>query len=126
MTQNPGPITITVSHLKKTYGNVKAVEDVSFAVNEGEIFGLPILLLVILGLIPGTREPSSDLGGLSYFALLYPILVAVTILSQSINMLPLGMIAIQFIDRVPINTQPAREADLAFGLESSQVCSSVI
>jgi hypothetical protein len=34
------------------------------------------------------------------------------------------MIAIQFIDRVPINAQPAREADLAFGLESSQVCSS--
>jgi ABC-2 type transport system permease protein len=54
--------------------------------------GLPILLLVILGLIPGTREPSSDLGGLSYFALLYPILVAVTILSQSINMLPRNLI----------------------------------
>jgi ABC-2 type transport system permease protein len=53
---------------------------------------LPILLLVILGLIPGTREPSSDLGGLSYFALLYPILVAVTILSQSINMLPRNLI----------------------------------
>jgi ABC-2 type transport system ATP-binding protein len=29
-----------VTHLKKTYGNVKAVEDVSFVVNEGEIFGL--------------------------------------------------------------------------------------
>jgi len=39
MTQNPNPIAITVSHLKKTYGNVKAVEDVSFVVNEGEIFG---------------------------------------------------------------------------------------
>ena len=54
--------------------------------------GLPVLLLVILGLIPGTREPSSDLGGLSYFALLYPILVALTILSQSINMLPRNLI----------------------------------
>jgi ABC-2 type transport system permease protein len=54
--------------------------------------GLPILLLVILGLIPGTREPSSDLGGLSYFALLYPILVAVTILVQSINVLPRNLI----------------------------------
>jgi ABC-2 type transport system permease protein len=54
--------------------------------------GLPILLLVILGLIPRTLEPSSDLGGLSYFALLYPILVAVTILSQSINMLPRNLI----------------------------------
>lgn len=40
MTQNPSPITITVSHLKKIYGNVKAVEDVSFVVNEGEIFGM--------------------------------------------------------------------------------------
>ena len=40
MTQNPSTIAITVSHLKKAYGNVKAVEDVSFEVNEGEIFGL--------------------------------------------------------------------------------------
>jgi len=40
MIQNSSPIAITVSHLNKTYGNVKAVEDVSFAVNEGEIFGL--------------------------------------------------------------------------------------
>jgi ABC-2 type transport system ATP-binding protein len=31
---------ITVSHLKKTYGKVNAVDDVSFAVNEGEIFGI--------------------------------------------------------------------------------------
>lgn len=38
--QNPNPIAITVSHLKKIYGNVKAVEDVSFVVNEGEIFGM--------------------------------------------------------------------------------------
>jgi ABC-2 type transport system ATP-binding protein len=40
MTQNPSPIAITVSHLRKTYGNVNAVEDVSFVVNEGEIFGM--------------------------------------------------------------------------------------
>ncbi len=58
----------------------------------GAGLGLPILLLVILGLIPGTREPSSDLGGLSYFALLYPILVAVTILAQGINVLPRSLI----------------------------------
>jgi len=54
--------------------------------------GLPILLLVILGLIPGAREPSSDFGGVSYFVLLYPILVAVTILAQSINVLPRNLI----------------------------------
>ena len=40
MIQNPSTIAITVSHLKKTYGNVNAVEDVSFVVNEGEIFGM--------------------------------------------------------------------------------------
>ncbi len=31
---------IEVTHLKKTYGNVVAVDDVSFHVEEGEIFGL--------------------------------------------------------------------------------------
>jgi ABC-2 type transport system ATP-binding protein len=40
MTQNSSITAITVSHLKKTYGKVTAVEDVSFEVNEGEIFGL--------------------------------------------------------------------------------------
>jgi ABC-2 type transport system ATP-binding protein len=40
MTQNSNSIAITVLHLKKIYGDVKAVEDVSFEVNEGEIFGL--------------------------------------------------------------------------------------
>jgi len=40
MAQSPSTIAITVSHLKKTYGHVKAVEDVSFMVKEGEIFGL--------------------------------------------------------------------------------------
>jgi ABC-2 type transport system permease protein len=54
--------------------------------------GLPMLLLVVLGFIPGTRTPSSDLGGLSYFALLYPILIAVTILSQSITVMPRNLI----------------------------------
>ncbi len=58
----------------------------------GAGLGIPILLLVVLGLIPGTREPSSDLGGVSYFALLYPILVAVAILTLSINVLPQNMI----------------------------------
>ncbi len=40
MIKNTSKIAITVSHLKKTYGNVNAVEDVSFEVNEGEIFGM--------------------------------------------------------------------------------------
>jgi ABC-2 type transport system ATP-binding protein len=40
MTQNSSTTAITVSHLKKTYGDVRAVEDVSFEVSEGEIFGM--------------------------------------------------------------------------------------
>ncbi len=40
MTRNSNTIAITVSHLKKVYGDVKAVEDVSFEVYEGELFGL--------------------------------------------------------------------------------------
>jgi ABC-2 type transport system ATP-binding protein len=40
MTRNSNPKAISVSHLKKYYGDVKAVEDVSFDVNEGEIFGM--------------------------------------------------------------------------------------
>jgi ABC-2 type transport system ATP-binding protein len=40
MINNSKKTAISVSHLKKTYGNVKAVDDVSFEVAEGEIFGM--------------------------------------------------------------------------------------
>ncbi len=40
MTSNPGTPAIAVSHLKKTYGRIRAVEDVSFVVNAGKIFGM--------------------------------------------------------------------------------------
>ena len=40
MTQNSSTTAIRVAHLRKTYGNVKAVEDVSFVVHKGEIFGM--------------------------------------------------------------------------------------
>ena len=33
-------IPIEVSSLKKYYGNLKAVDDISFQVNQGEVFGL--------------------------------------------------------------------------------------
>ena len=33
-------IPIEVSALKKCYGDLKAVDDISFTVNEGEVFGL--------------------------------------------------------------------------------------
>jgi len=33
-------VVINVNHLSKNYGDIKAVDDISFAVNEGEIFGM--------------------------------------------------------------------------------------
>jgi ABC-2 type transport system permease protein len=54
--------------------------------------GLPLLLLVIFAIIPGTRQPSSGLGGFSYFALTFPILIAVTVLTLSIMVLPRSLI----------------------------------
>jgi ABC-2 type transport system ATP-binding protein len=32
--------TVEVSHLVKTFGNTRAVDDISFGVDRGEIFGL--------------------------------------------------------------------------------------
>ncbi len=40
MIQNTRTTAIAVSHLKKAYGDVKAVDDISFEVNEGELFGM--------------------------------------------------------------------------------------
>ncbi len=55
--------------------------------------GVPVLLLVIFGIIPGTRERQSMFGGSSYFALTFPILVALVALVVSIMALPRSMIA---------------------------------
>ena len=54
--------------------------------------GLPLLLLVIFAIIPGTRQPSSDLGGFSYFALTFPLLLAMTVMTVSIMVLPRNLI----------------------------------
>jgi ABC-2 type transport system permease protein len=58
----------------------------------GTGLGLPLLLFVIFAIIPGTRQPSSDLGGSSYFALIFPLLLALTILTVSIMVLPRNLI----------------------------------
>jgi ABC-2 type transport system permease protein len=55
--------------------------------------GIPLLLLVVFGSIPVLRQPSSDLGGFSYFALSFPILITVTVLTLSTNILPRNLIA---------------------------------
>jgi ABC-2 type transport system ATP-binding protein len=43
-TREPGPVTgtpaVEIEHLRKTYGTLVAVDDVSFSVAEGEIFGI--------------------------------------------------------------------------------------
>jgi ABC-2 type transport system permease protein len=54
--------------------------------------GLPLLLLVVFGSIPAMRQASSDLGGFSYFALSFPILIVVTVLALSILVLPRNLI----------------------------------
>ena len=35
-------VILDINHLKKYYGNVKAVEDVTFSVNEGELVLFPV------------------------------------------------------------------------------------
>ncbi len=58
----------------------------------GTGLGIPLLLLVVFGSIPVLRQTSSDLGGLSYFALSFPILIVVTILTLSVMILPRTLI----------------------------------
>jgi len=54
--------------------------------------GLPLLLLVIFSVLPGTRQAQSIFGGVSYFALTFPILLALTILTVSIEVMPRSLI----------------------------------
>jgi ABC-2 type transport system permease protein len=51
-------------------------------------FGLPALLLIIIGSVPGFRAPRPDLGGLSIFELYMPILLALTIAGVACWSLP--------------------------------------
>jgi ABC-2 type transport system permease protein len=50
------------------------------------------LLLVVFAILPGTRQAQSIFGGVSYFALTFPILLALTILTVSIMALPRSLI----------------------------------
>ncbi len=58
----------------------------------GAGLGLPLLLLIVFSLIPGTMQPQSAFGGYSYLTLTFPILVALTILTLSMMTLPRSMI----------------------------------
>jgi ABC-2 type transport system permease protein len=55
--------------------------------------GLPLLLLVVFRIIPGTTQPQSDFGGYSYLTLAFPILVALTVMVLSIMTLPRSLIS---------------------------------
>jgi ABC-2 type transport system permease protein len=58
----------------------------------GTGLGLPLVLLIVFGSIPAMRQGNSDLGGFSYFALSFPILIALTVLMLSIMVLPRSLI----------------------------------
>jgi ABC-2 type transport system permease protein len=50
--------------------------------------GFPLILLVIFGNIPSFRQPSKDLGGLTYLEAYVPILIAFVIAILSISAMP--------------------------------------
>jgi ABC-2 type transport system permease protein len=59
----------------------------------GLLFGIgaPVVTLVILGSIPGVNRPAPPLGGLTYFAVYFPILIVVAISAISLFSLPLHL-----------------------------------
>jgi ABC-2 type transport system permease protein len=50
--------------------------------------GFPLVLLIIFGNIPAFRQPSSDLGGLTYLDAYVPILIVFVVAMLSLNALP--------------------------------------
>src|SRR6202035_1741208 len=50
--------------------------------------GFPLVLLIIFGNIPAFRQPTKDLGGLTYLEAYVPILIAFVIAILSINAMP--------------------------------------
>jgi ABC-2 type transport system permease protein len=51
-------------------------------------FGIPLLLLVIFGSIPGTTRPLAALGGISFFNLYVPTLLVFVLLALGVGSLP--------------------------------------
>ena len=58
----------------------------------GTGLGLPFALLIVFGSIPALRQVNSALGGFSYFALSFPILIAMTVLTLSVMVMPRSLI----------------------------------
>jgi ABC-2 type transport system permease protein len=53
--------------------------------------GMPILLLVIFGSVPALQEPSRGLGGLSFFQVYLPILIALSLALLALIGLPIPL-----------------------------------
>lgn len=53
--------------------------------------GLPTILLVVLGSIPATREPSEEMGGLSFVEFFVPSLVVITLVILALQVLPVAL-----------------------------------
>jgi len=60
----------------------------------GLIFGVavPVLVLVILGTIPGVNKPVKAFGGLTYFSIYFPILIVLALAVLSLISLPLHLV----------------------------------
>ena len=54
---------------------------VAWRVPLGLVLGVavPVLVLVILGTIPGPNKPVKSFGGLTYFSIFFPILIALAL-----------------------------------------------
>ena len=66
---------------------------VAWRVPLGLILGVavPVLVLVILGTIPGPDKPVKSLGGLTYFSIYFPILIAFALAVISLISLPVHL-----------------------------------
>ena len=51
-------------------------------------FGIPLLLLVVFGSIPGTTRPVAAFGGISFFNLYVPTLLVFVLLALGVGLLP--------------------------------------
>ncbi|GGM13044.1 ABC transporter permease [Micromonospora yangpuensis] len=52
------------------------------------VVGIPVLVLVVLGLIPATREPNPDFDGQSFVTYFAPSLLVITLAVAAVNGLP--------------------------------------
>jgi len=66
---------------------------VAWRVPVGLLLGVavPILMLVIFGTIPGMNKPAASLGGLTWFSVYFPVLIALVLAMLSLISLPVHL-----------------------------------